>query len=95
MCAGLPIVASSEIGCAPDLLRAGGNAFLVPGGNIAALADALRSLIVDAPLRERMGQVSRDVIVRWSYAECAAGLSAALASVGVAVNRSGAILAAQ
>ena len=95
MCAGLPIVASSEIGCAPDLLRAGGNAFLFPGGNIAALADALRSLIADAPLRERMGQVSRHIIARWSYAECAAGLSAALASVGVAVHRSGATLAAQ
>ena len=95
MCAGLPIVASSEIGCAPDLLRAGGNGLLFPGGNIAALADALRPLIADARLRERMGQVSRDIIARWSYAECEAGLSAALASVGVAVHRSGATLAAQ
>ncbi len=48
----------------------------------SALADALRSLLVDAALRERMGQASRDIIARWSYAECEAGLSAALAAVG-------------
>ena len=87
MCAGLPIVASSEIGCVPDLVRDGGNGLIFPAGNIAALADALRSLIADAALRERMGQASRDLISRWSYAECEAGLSAALAAVGVAVPR--------
>jgi glycosyltransferase involved in cell wall biosynthesis len=95
MCAGLPIVASSEIGCAPDLLRAGSNGFLFPGGNIAALAEALRSLIADGGLRERMGQVSRDIIAQWSYAECEAGLAAALASVGVTVRSYGATLAAE
>ena len=39
MCAGLPIVASSEIGCVPDLVRDGGNGLLFPAGNIAALAE--------------------------------------------------------
>ena len=89
MCAGLPIVASSEIGCVPDLVRDGGNGRLFPAGNIVALADALRPLIADPALRERMGQASRDLIARWSYAECEAGLSAALAAVGVAVSRFG------
>jgi glycosyltransferase involved in cell wall biosynthesis len=89
MCAGLPIVASSEIGCVPDLVRDGYNGRTFPAGNIVALAEALRSLIADAGLRERMGQASRDLISRWSYAECEAGLSAALAAVGVAVLRFG------
>jgi glycosyltransferase involved in cell wall biosynthesis len=87
MCAGLPIVASSEIGCTPDLVRDGLNGRVFPAGDIAALADALRSPIADAGLRERMGQASRDLVARWSYDECEAGLWAALAAVGVAVPR--------
>ena len=85
MCAALPIVASSQIGCVPDLVRDGVNGRIFPAGNIAALAEALRTLIADAGLRERMGHASRDIIARWSYAECAAGLSAALAALGIAV----------
>jgi glycosyltransferase involved in cell wall biosynthesis len=89
MCAGLPIVASSEIGCVPDLVREGGNGRIFPAGNIIALAEALLPLLADAELRERMGQASRDIIARWSYDECEAALSAALAVIGVAVPRSG------
>ena len=87
MCAGLPIVASSEIGCVPDLVRDGLNGRIFPAGNIMALAEALGSLLPDTGLRDRMGQASRDIIARWSYAECEAGLAAALAAVGVAVRR--------
>jgi glycosyltransferase involved in cell wall biosynthesis len=85
MCAALPIVASSEIGCVPDLVRDGHNGRIFPAGNIVALAEALRSLIADEGLRDRMGQASRAIVARWSYAECAAGLSAALAALGIAV----------
>jgi glycosyltransferase involved in cell wall biosynthesis len=87
MCAGLPIVASEEIGCVLDLVRDGLNGRIFPAGNVAALADALRSPIADAGLRERMGKASRDLVSRWSYAECEAGLRAALVAVGVAVPR--------
>ncbi len=88
MCAGLPVVASSEIGCVPDLVRDGHNGRVFPAGNITALADALRSLLGHGAPRERMGQASRDIIARWGYAECEAGLSTALAAVGVPVRRS-------
>jgi glycosyltransferase involved in cell wall biosynthesis len=91
MCAGLPIVASSEIGCVPDLVRDGHNGRIFPAGNIVALFEALRPLIADAGLRERMGQASRALISRWSYAECEAGLRAALAAVGVVVPEAGEI----
>jgi glycosyltransferase involved in cell wall biosynthesis len=89
MCAGLPIVASTEIGCVPDLVHDGRNGRIFPAGNIVALAEALRPLIADAALRRRMGQASRDIIAGWSYAECEAGLAAALASAGIAVRRYG------
>ncbi len=87
MCAGLPVVASAEIGCVPDLVRDFRNGRVFPAGNITALAEALSPLIADAALRERMGKTSREIISRWSYAECETGLSAALAKVGVAVPR--------
>jgi glycosyltransferase involved in cell wall biosynthesis len=83
MCAGLSIVASSEIGCVPDLVHDGRNGRTFSAGNVAGLSDALRPLLTDPDLRRRMGAASRDIIARWSYAECRAGLRAALASVGL------------
>jgi glycosyltransferase involved in cell wall biosynthesis len=83
MCAGLPIVASSGIGCVPDLVHDGRNGRTFSAGNIAEFTDALRPLLTDPDLRRRMGAASREIIARWSYAECRAGLRAALASVGL------------
>jgi glycosyltransferase involved in cell wall biosynthesis len=76
------------------LVRDRGNGLVFQAGNIAALADALRLLIANAQLRERMGKVSRDIIARWNYSECEVGLSVALAAVGIAVTRSSATSAA-
>jgi glycosyltransferase involved in cell wall biosynthesis len=83
MCAGLPIVASSEIGSVPDLVQDGYNGRTFSAGNVDELTDALRQLLTDPELRRSMGAASRDIIARWSYAECGAGLRAALASVGL------------
>lgn len=82
MCAGLPIVASAEIGCVPDLVKDGLNGRTFAAGDVNGLAEALRSLLMDAGLRRRFGDASRAIITRWSYAECHKGLRAALASVG-------------
>jgi glycosyltransferase involved in cell wall biosynthesis len=83
MCAGLPIVASAEIGCAPDLVHDGRNGRTFCAGNLGELTDAIRPLLTDPELRRRMGRTSRDIIAHWSYAECRVGLRAALASVGL------------
>src|SRR5581483_11110384 len=37
MCAGLPILASAELGCVPDLVRDGRNGRIFPAGGITAL----------------------------------------------------------
>jgi glycosyltransferase involved in cell wall biosynthesis len=84
MCAGLPIVASAELGCAADLIRAGVNGQTFAAGHVEVLASALRPILADAETRRRMGGASRDIISRWSYAECAAGLRAALTRCGLA-----------
>jgi glycosyltransferase involved in cell wall biosynthesis len=85
MCAGLPIVASSEIGCVPDLVHDGRNGRTFSAGNVAELTDVLRPLLTDPGRRRRMGETSRQIIARWSYAECRAGLHTALASVGLGI----------
>src|SRR5215471_4775206 len=55
---GLPIVTTDAVGCR-EVVQYGDNGLLVPVGDAQALADALRTLILDADLRTRMGQRSR------------------------------------
>lgn len=80
MCAGLPVVIADEVGCVPDLIVEGDNGFLFKAGDVDDLARRIEPLLVDAELRKRMGQKSRERIEVWSYAECLQGLRAALGS---------------
>jgi glycosyltransferase involved in cell wall biosynthesis len=59
--AGLPIVCSCVAGAAGDVAIDGRNAFLVDPHDPEQIADALRRLVDDEPLRARMGQESRAV----------------------------------
>lgn len=56
---GRPIVTTDVPGCR-EVVDDGGNGRLVPARDAAALTDALRTLIADAPLRQRMGANSRE-----------------------------------
>jgi len=67
---GTPSVASDSPGLR-ESVRDGVTGVLVPHGDVAALADAVGRLIVDAPLRERMGREAR------SFAETLSWKSAA------------------
>lgn len=78
MCAGLPIVLSKEIGCAEDLVQAGVNGATFRAGDVAGLAEAMRPILVDADLRAAQGRASLERIKSWSYAECGAGIRAAI-----------------
>jgi len=51
----LPVVGGATPGV-DSIIAAGRTGLLVPPGDVAAFAGALRQLIVDAPLRERMGE---------------------------------------
>ena len=81
MAAGLPIVAASGVGCVPDLVIDGRNGASFPVGDVAALAAALRPILVDAQLRADMARASVEIISRWSYEQCRQGLQAALDSL--------------
>jgi len=87
MCAGLPIVASAGVGCVADLVQTHVNGQTFAAGDIEGLANALHPILADMQSRQRMGAASRAIISSWSYAECAAGLKAALARSGVDAGR--------
>jgi glycosyltransferase involved in cell wall biosynthesis len=87
MCAGLPIVASAEIGCAADLIRSGVNGQTFSARDVEGLASALQPILTSREIGWRMGQASRKIISRWSYAECATGLRTALSGCGLAGGR--------
>jgi glycosyltransferase involved in cell wall biosynthesis len=62
---GLPLVLSSHVGAARDLLN--GNGLLVPPDDVDATAAAIRQLADDPELRRRMGARSREVVRLWDY----------------------------
>jgi glycosyltransferase involved in cell wall biosynthesis len=65
LAAGLPVVAS-DAGGIPSWLVPGEGGLLVPPGDSARLADALRSLLDDEPLRARLGERGPEIAARFS-----------------------------
>ncbi len=61
--AGRSLVACDVPGCR-EIVRPGENGFLVPPRDVPALAEAIRRLVEDAPLRARMGARSREIAVQ-------------------------------
>lgn len=58
MACGLPVV-TTPVGGMVDQVVDAETGFLVPQGNVGAMASAMRRLAVDAPLRRKMGQAAR------------------------------------
>lgn len=73
------IVATDQVGCAPDLIKQGENGFVYPAGDIGALTEILRRLVfMDGARREAMGKRSLEIISRWNFERDIAGLRAAV-----------------
>jgi glycosyltransferase involved in cell wall biosynthesis len=76
LAAGRALVAS-RVGVVPEILEDGTHALLVPAGDAAALADAIARLLGDPPLRARLGEAGRRLVLeRYSGARVAAALEA-------------------
>lgn len=56
---GLPVVSTVE-GAMPEIIEDGASGYLVPAGDIAALADRLEALLLDRTLRLRLGTRGRE-----------------------------------
>jgi len=91
MCFGLPIIASDQVGAARDLVREGENGFVYPVGDIPALTERLTRLMENPGLRDAMGQKSRDMIQKWSYAQDVEGVIACLKGLDSVRDRRAAI----
>src|SRR5262245_59544743 len=78
MCAGLPIVATTAIGAARDLVERGRNGAIYRAGDAAGLAAALKPILRDERLRRAMSQHSRERITNWGFEQCRDGLRSAL-----------------
>lgn len=70
MASGLPVVATSVSGSV-DLVQPGENGLLVPAKTATALQEALATLLASRPLRERMGEHSREIALTMDWSEIA------------------------
>lgn len=84
--AGLPIVATSVVGAAAELVKDGVNGRTIPPGDVAALQEAL--LEISAPgASDRLGEGSRRVLAQWrAEADPVRQMTAALRRAGVGVE---------
>lgn len=72
MACGRAVVASTKVGCAPDLIEDGENGFIFASGDAPALAEALKATLVPAGCSNAMGDRSKAMIADWSIEEAAA-----------------------
>jgi glycosyltransferase involved in cell wall biosynthesis len=78
-----PIIATDAVGAAAGgLVRDGETGLVVPAKDAGALAGALRRLVGDRDLRERLGEAGRQAVAAYTFDVWANGFSAALATVG-------------
>ncbi|MEO6786516.1 MAG: glycosyltransferase family 4 protein, partial [Chthoniobacteraceae bacterium] len=69
--AGLPILVSDQVGAGYDLVREGQNGFVLPVGDVGALASSMQRYVADPSLREAHGTASRKIAADWTP-ECGA-----------------------
>jgi glycosyltransferase involved in cell wall biosynthesis len=81
---GVPVIATTAVGAAAGgLVRHEQTGLVVPPGDAAALAAALRRLRDDPALRRRLGAAGRAAVqAGHSHADWAAGMGRALAAAG-------------
>ena len=73
----LPVVVSDKVGCAADLVRPGGNGFVVPAGEPEPLAGELEILVADEQMRRDFGRRGLELVDGYSIESCADGIVAA------------------
>jgi glycosyltransferase involved in cell wall biosynthesis len=81
MNAAKPVIASDQVGSAPDLVKHGINGFIFKAGDIDDLYRALKSTLADPEQAKVMGKKSLEIINRWSFKQDISGIKSALATV--------------
>lgn len=70
LASGLPVVVS-DTGGTQELVSPGKNGLVVRWANVEGLADALKQMAEDTPLRENMGKAARQTALRFSWSQVA------------------------
>jgi glycosyltransferase involved in cell wall biosynthesis len=81
MCMSRPVIVSTHVGCAQDLVEPGRNGLVFEAGDVEDLTRALREAMADANRLENWGRHSRAIVERYSYAEATSGLLSALRAI--------------
>jgi glycosyltransferase involved in cell wall biosynthesis len=78
----LPVIATDAVGAAAGgLVEDGVTGLVVPERDAAALADALRRVLGDPALRDRLGARAREVVAGWDNERMVRGFRDAIAAV--------------
>jgi glycosyltransferase involved in cell wall biosynthesis len=76
---GKPVIATPRVAAAHDLIKQEINGFIVPENDVQALAKAINRILSDEELAKRMGQKSREIIVRgYTYEHMTEGFREAI-----------------
>ena len=82
MSVGKPVVVTSAVGSAPDVVQHGINGYVVQEKNSEALYLALKKLIENENLRRNMGWISKEIVEKnYSYNKAAQSLDDAIKTV--------------
>jgi glycosyltransferase involved in cell wall biosynthesis len=77
MAAGLPVLVSTDCGCAGDLVEPGVNGFTFDPENVAQLAGLMQKIAsLPRARRDAMGEAGRRIIARWDLPRFSASLRA-------------------
>ena len=78
MACGLPVITTRKVGASVDLVREGVNGHIVAEENAGELYGAIKEIIIDSSLREKMGQESSRLIQRFSIDNTVNGFMSAI-----------------
>lgn len=81
MNSGRAVILSNDVGCQPDLVTEGVEGCVFAVGDVKALTDALRRVLMEPGTAEAMGERGLKRISEWSYEQDMIGLRHAIASV--------------
>lgn len=93
MCSGLPVVTTSQVGSAGNLVREGENGFVVRPGDSSRLAAAILRMLRDDTLRQQMGMRARAAVQCCSIESVAGRMLDAFNSIAAGCETSDAPLA--
>ena len=88
MCMSRPVIASSHVGCASDLVHPYRNGLIFPAGDVSALAACLQEAFSNRERLKIWGEESRKLVTSYSYTQTTQGLIQALKSLELFIDKS-------